>query len=135
MKKKPKDETWADLEIFTLKGAKIKTPWITITEHSAFHFNAAFAHLSKLAKNTHVILGFSPLRKTIIFQLTSDYQAEGALTILHGAGGASIQSRSFFNYFFLNVSDLAGRYIPKKVRIPKIGEAWTINLESKLAET
>ena len=36
MKKGVKDETWADREIFTSKGRKIKRPWITITRIPLF---------------------------------------------------------------------------------------------------
>jgi len=134
MKKGVKDETWVDHEIFTSKGRKIKHPWITITDNSSFLFNAAFVHLSNLSKNTHVVLGFSRKKKAITFQFTSDPQALGALTFVLQAGRASIQLRSFFNYHLLNVSDWVGRYIPEKVRIPKTGEVWAINLESKLPE-
>jgi len=134
MKKGVKDEDWADLEIFTLKGARIKNPWITITDNGSFLFNSGFVHLSKLRKNTHVILGFSRSNKKIIFQFTSDSKAEGALTIGNRGGCSFTQSRSFFNVYSLKLSDVAGRYIPEKVRIPRIGQVWTINLESKLPE-
>jgi hypothetical protein len=134
MKKLAKDETWADLEIFTSKGAKIRNPWVTIADTSAFHFNAAFVHQAAIAKSSHVILAYSPLRKAITFQFTSDSQADGALTLVQRPGGSSVGSRSFFNYYFLSPVDLAGRYVPKKIKIPKIGEVWAINLESKLPE-
>jgi len=132
--KRVKEETWDDLEVFTSKGAKIRNPWVTITDISAFHFNAAFVHQAAIAKSTHVILGYSPLKKAITFQFTSDPQAEGALTLLQRPGGSSVGSRSFFNYYFLKPADLAGHYVPKKVKVPRVGELWAINLESKLPE-
>ena len=134
MKKKDRQETWDDLEIFTSKGARIRDPKITILENSTFLFNAAFVHKADMTKTTHLIIGYSPLRRTITFQFTSDSQAEGALTIVHREGGSSVGSRSFFNYFFLNVKDLAGRYEPKKIKVPKIGDAWAIDLNNKLPE-
>jgi hypothetical protein len=134
MKREVKEESWADLEIFTSKGAKIKNPWVTLTDNSAFIFNAAFVHQASITKYTHVILGYSPLKKMVTFQFTSDADAEGALTVVHRPGGASIGSRSFFNYFFLNVAELAGRYVPKRIKLPKIGDVWTIDLDSKLPE-
>ena len=42
MIKKVTEEGWADHEIFTSKGARIKNPWVTLTDDSAFIFNAAF---------------------------------------------------------------------------------------------
>lgn len=134
IKKQVKEEAWNDLEIFTSKGAKIKDPWVTVTDTSAFHFNAAFVHRATITKSSHVILGYSPIKKSITFQFTSDSQAEGALTLVQRPGGSSVGSRSFFNYYFLNPAELAGRYTPKKIRIPRIGEVWAINLESKLPE-
>jgi hypothetical protein len=134
MKKKDRQETWDDLEIFTSKGAKIRDPKITILENSTFLFNAAFVHKADMTKTTHLILGYSPVRRTITFQFTSDPQAEGALTIVHREGGSSVGSRSFFNYFFLNPKDLAGRYEPKKIKVPKVGDVWAIDLNNKLPE-
>jgi hypothetical protein len=87
-----------------------------------------------MTHSTHLILGYSPLRRTITFQFTSDSKAEGALTIVHREGGSSVGSRSFFNYFFLNVKDLAGRYEPKKIKVPRVGDVWAIDLNNKLPE-
>jgi hypothetical protein len=131
MKKKNEQDAWGDLEIFTSKGAKIKNPKVTILEGSTFLFNAAFVHKASIKDNTHVILGYSPTKRTITFQFTSDDQAEGALTIV---GGSSAGSRAFFNYFFLDPKELAGRYEPKKIKLPKIGECWAIDLNNKLPE-
>ena len=74
------------------------------------------------------------MNKTITFQFTPDSQALGAHTIDHRAGASSAESKTFFNSNLLNVSDLVGRYIPEKVRIPKIGEVWAIYLEKKQPE-
>lgn len=135
MKKEVKDETWADREVFTSPGKKIKTPWVTIMANSTILFNAAFVHRANIKKNTHVILAFTGSKKTVDFQFTSDDKAEGALSLHHfRQGGTSVESRTFFNFFILNASELAGRYLPEKVRIPRVGEVWTINLESKLPE-
>ena len=135
MKKKSEEETWDDLEIFTSKGAKIKDPKVTIVESSSFLFNAAFVHKAAITKKTHVIIGYSPIKRVITFQFISDPKAEGALTIVHRIGGSSVGSRSFFNYFFLDPTELAGRYEPKKGKLPKIGDAWIIDLNNKLPET
>ena len=135
MKKQGEQETWDDLEIFTAKGAKIKDPKVTILESSSFLFNAAFVHKATITKSTHVIIGYSPIKRAIIFQFTSDSKAEGALTLIHRTGGSSVGSRSFFNYFFLDAVELAGRYTPKKGKLPKIGDAWVIHLDNKLPES
>ena len=134
MKKNKKQDAWGDLEIFTSKGARIKNPKVTILEGSTFLFNAAFVHQAGITKVSHVIIGYSPKQNAITFQFTSDSQAEGALTIVHRTGGSSTGSRSFFNYFFLDPKTLAGRYVPKKVKLPKIGDIWIIDLNIKLPE-
>jgi hypothetical protein len=134
MPKSQAQETWEDLEIFTSKGAKIKDPKVTILDSSHFLFNAAFVHKAAIVNKSHVILGYSPLNKAITFQFTSDPQAGGACTIVHRSGGSSVGSRSFFNYFFLNPKELAGRYQPKKKKLPRIGDVWIIELDKKLPE-
>lgn len=134
MKKKRGQDTWDDLEIFTSKGAKIKDPKVTVLESSTFLFNAAFVHQAAITKSTHVIIGYSPIRRAITFQFTSDSQAEGVLTLVHRTGGSSVGSRSFFNYFFLDPTELAGRYEPKKSKLSKIGDVWVIDLNNKLPE-
>ena len=134
MKKEVREESWADFEVFTSKGARIKESWVTITEDSTFLFNAGFVHQANISKSTHVILGYSAIKKTISFQFTSDSQAMGAHTLTNRPGGAYVGSRAFFNYYFLNIHEVAGRYTPKKVKIPKVGEVWAINLDSKLPE-
>lgn len=132
VKKTVKWEVWDDHEIFTSKGRKLKNPWITITDRSAFHFNAAFVHQAKITKSTHVIFGFSSVNNAITFQFTSDSQAEGVHTL--GPRASSAESRAFFNHHFLDVNELAGRYVPKKVKLPRIGELWAIDLDNKLPE-
>jgi hypothetical protein len=131
--KKVEKNLWEDFEVFTSKGAKIKNPKITITQNSTFLFNAAFIHTAKIQDKTHLLLGYSPSNNKITFDFTADQKAEGALTIVHRVGAASVGSRSFFNYFFLDSKNLAGSYVPKKIKIPKVGEVWTIDLGSKLA--
>ena len=134
MKKPGQEETWEDLEIFTSKGARISDPKITILGSSTFLFNAAFAHKADITKTPNLILGYSALKRIITFQFTRDPKAEGALTLVHGGGSSSVGSRSFFHYFFLNAKELAGRYQPKKIKVSKIGEVWSIDLNNKLPE-
>ena len=134
MKKREGQNTWEDYEVFTSKGAKIKDPKVTITENSTFLFNAAFVHKADIAKYTRVILGYSPQNKIITFQFTKDTQAKGALTLINRPGSAAVVSNAFFNFYFLNIQDLAGRYVPKILKIPKVGEVWAIDLSSKVPE-
>ncbi len=133
MKKAEKD-SWADFEVFTSKGAKIKNPKITITDQSVFLFNAAFIHIADLKQKTHVVLGYSASNKIITFDFTADGKAQGALKIVHKGGAASVGSRSFFNFFFLTDPEVPGTYIPKKIKIPRIGEVWHIALDNKQPE-
>lgn len=134
MAKAKGQESWDDIEVFTSKGAKIKDAKITILDSSQILFNGGFCHRASIADMTHVILAYSPQKGSIIFQFTSDAKAEGALKLVQRSGGATVGSRSFFNYFFLNPKDLAGRYEPTKQKLPKIGDAWVINLDAKLPE-
>ena len=132
MKKREGQETWEDFERFTSKGAKIKDPKVTILESSTLLFNAAFVHKAEIVDYSHVILGYSPQKKIITFEFTKDSQAKGALTLVHRPGAASVGSKAFFNYFFLDIKALAGRYEPKFFKVPKVGDAWTIDLNNKL---
>ena len=134
MKKQDVEEAWGDLETFTSKGAKIKDPKVTILESSTFLFNAAFVHKADITKYDDVILSYSPQKRTITFQFTKDSHAEGALTVIHRTGGCSVGSKPFFHYFFLDVKELTGRYQPKFVKVPRIGEVWTIDLNNKLPD-
>jgi hypothetical protein len=127
-------ENWDDLEIFTSKGAKIANPRITITDASSFVFNAAFIHLADIKNDTHLLLGYSAQNQSITFQFTKDEKAEGALKMVGQSSGMSVGSRSFFNFFFLKPDQIAGRYTPKKVKIPRVGEMWTIDLTKKLPD-
>jgi hypothetical protein len=133
MKKEDKDEAYADREVFTTPNIKIRTPWVTIMPNSTLLFNAGFVHRAKIKKSSHVILAFTRSKNTVDFQFTSDDKAAGALTLHHfRKGGTSVESRTFFNYFLLNASELAGRYTPIRMKIPKVGEVWTIDLDAKL---
>lgn len=135
MKKNKKQDDWSDLEIFTSKRAKLKNPKITILERSTFLFNAAFVLQAGITKASYVIIGYSQNQNAITFQFTSDAQVEGAYTITFRTGVASVESRSFFNRFLLKPETLAGHYAPKKVKLPKIGNLWFIDLDNKLPES
>lgn len=134
MAKATGQENWDDIEVFTSKGAKIKDAKVTILETSAILFNAGFCHKAAIADKSHVIVGYSPQNKSIIFQFTSDGNAAGALKLIQRSGGASLGTRSFFNYYFLKPKEIAGRYEPLKKKLPKIGDSWVINLDEKLPE-
>ncbi|MDD5039158.1 MAG: hypothetical protein PHN78_07575 [Dehalococcoidales bacterium] len=128
-------ENWDDVEVFTSKGAKLKDARIAITENCAFVLNAGFCHRADITEKSHVVVSYSPQNKAIIFQFTSDGNAIGALKLMQRSGGASFGSRSFFSYYFLDPNQSAGRYEPVKKKIPKIGEAWVINLDEKQPES
>jgi phosphatidate phosphatase PAH1 len=127
-------ESWDDLEVFTSKGAKLKDVRITITDTCGILFNAGMCHKASLEDKSHVILAYSAQMKAIVFQFTSDSNAKGALKLLKRTGGASVGTRSFFSFYFLDPKKLAGRYEPVKERLPRIGEAWVSYLDKKLPE-
>jgi hypothetical protein len=127
-------ESWDDLEVFTSKGAKLKDVRITITDTSTILFNAGMCHKASLEDKSHVILAYSAQMKAIVFQFTSDSNAKGALKLVKRTGGASVGTRSFFSFYFLDPKKLAGRYEPVKERLPRIGEAWVLYLDNKLRE-
>jgi len=131
-KKSSGQDSWDDLEIFTQRGAKISSPRVTIADNSVFHLNAGFIHAAKIAEKTHAVLGYSPEKQCITFQFTSDAKAEGALALVQRTGGASIGTRSFFNFFFIDPKVVAGKYEPKKIKIPRIGDCWAIHLSEKM---
>jgi hypothetical protein len=131
MRKRKELDAWADHEVFTQKGSRIGKPKVTIAANSTIHFNAGFIHSAKIAQKTHVLLGYSAEKQVITLQFTTDSKAEGALTIVHRQGGASVTTRSFFNYFFIKIENVVGKYEPKKVKIPKIGDTWSIDLSKK----
>ena len=134
MAKKTINTSLDDVEIFTAKGAKIKDPKVIILPNHHFLFNAAFVHKAEIHKSTHVVLGYSEQSNSIVFQFTSDTKAKGALTLINKNNSSSVGTRSFFNYYFLNVQDISGRYKPENVQIAKIGKVWVINLNNKLPE-
>jgi hypothetical protein len=124
---------WADLEIFTSKGAKLGKSIINILENSTILFNAGFVHTGKVRDYTHVILGYSSIKKAITFQFTADEKAEGTIPLQKGSG-SSIGSKAFFTYFALNLEEIAGKYEPKKEKVGKIGDLWFIDLSKKLPD-
>ena len=124
--------SWDDLEVFTAKGGKFKTPYVTISS-ATFLFNSAFFHGAKLKETSHVVLAYSESNNVVVFQFTDDDKAKGALRIVQRGSTGSVGSASFFSYNFLDVNELQGRYQPKKVKLPKIGETWIIYLDKKLA--
>jgi len=129
--KKVSAENWDDLEIFTSKGARIKNPQITILESNSFMFNAAFVHKADISQATHVILGYSEQNNSITFQFTTDSKALGALKLLNRGNGASVGSNSFFNFYFLKNAELVGKYIPRQIKVPRVGDLWVIDLNKK----
>ena len=82
-----------------------------------------------------MITGYSQNQNAITFQFTSDAQVEGVYKISFRTGVASVESRSFFNRFLLEPKILAGHYAPKKLKLPKIGNLWFIDLDNKLPES
>ncbi|MBL7075386.1 hypothetical protein ISS37_09145 [candidate division KSB1 bacterium] len=129
--KTKKEKTWDDLEIFTRKGASLAKSFVTVLKSCSFIFNAGFMHLAKLRNYSHVILGYSDINKAITFDFTNDEKAKGALK-LTGNGNLSAHSRAFFTYNFLDPDELHGKYEPVKIKIPKIGEMWMIDLNKKI---
>ena len=131
----PKDKeptNWDDLEVFTSKGVRIRDTYVTILSNFQIHFNAGFCHRASIGDKSHIIIAYSRQNKSIVFQFTSDEKAIGVLKLIQRSGIANVGSRSFFNTYDLDPKALKGRYIPIKGKIPKIGEAWFINLDSKL---
>jgi hypothetical protein len=93
--KKAEVDPFADIDFFAKRGAKLKDPKIIIMENSIFLFNAAFIHLAALNKSTHVILGYAPVKKIIVFQFTCDDMAEGAYKLVHRPGGTTVGGKGF----------------------------------------
>ena len=124
-------EKWDDVVIFKAKGARIGEPKVTILKSAQILLNAGFVHSAGIDGEKYAIMGYSDANKAIIFQF-SDKQAENSLKIVKRSGSASIGTRSFFNFYFLKPKEIAGHYIPKKEKLPKVGEVWIISLKEKL---
>ncbi len=122
---------WEDLDMFTDKGGRFGAAFVTISGTN-FLFNSGFSHKAKIQEATHVMLYYSEIQNAVLFQFTTDGKAKGALQLVHRGRAVSVGSRSFVSYYFLPTDDLQGRYEPKKEKIPKIGDAWTIFLDKKL---
>jgi hypothetical protein len=131
--KKTHDDYYSDLEFFEDKAGWRGNDRVTIRTHETIHCNAAFSKRAKLNKETLVRLGYSPKRKEIIFDFTEDPKAPGAYSLVQsGKTSFTIACRSFFRAYNFNMNEIAGRYIPRKERIPKIGECWLIKLAEKV---
>lgn len=126
-----KQSGWDDLEIFTSKGARLGKALVTIIPTAAFIFNAGFIHKAKLRQYTHVILGYSELKRAVIFDFGTDEKAKGALTLTKN-GNISVGSNAFFKYYFLDPSDLRGKYEPQQEKLPKLGDVWVIYLDKRI---
>jgi hypothetical protein len=132
MKNNNEQGIWDDIQIFTAKGARIAEPKVTILDSAQILFNAAFVHRADISNKNYVVLGYSAMNKAIIFQFNTNPKTPGALKIVKRSGGASIGTRSFFNFYLLKPKKLAGHYIPKHEKIKNIGEVWVISLKEKL---
>lgn len=119
---------WSDIEIFTRKGAKISTPYITISTVKSIVLNCGFLHYAKkqIADSTHVILLYSRSKNVISFNFTRNSQKKGAIKMTIKSN-AHISARSFFNYYSINISE-SKRYEAKLEDIPNMGKLWCIYL-------
>lgn len=134
MKRKGNVDSWDDVEFLIRKGARVANPKVTLTDHHTILFNAALYHRAKLEGKTHVRIGYSEKKNAIVFDFTEDPKAEGAFRLIPRRNTASTGCRSFFNAYDLDAKKIAGRYIPHKERIPKVGLCWFIKLDEKIEE-
>jgi len=124
-----KNNDWSDLETFEHTGVKIKIPYVTISKRKTITLSKGFCHYSKnkILDMTHVILSFSKLKNAIVFNFIKNSETLGA-TKMTRKGNVSISASAFFNYYFMDISKISGKYIAKLENIPNNGEYWVIYL-------
>lgn len=130
---------WSDLDTFKHLGAKIGTPYITISARKTITLSSGFMHQSKeqLSGMTHVVLSFSKAKMAIVFKFTNNELLPGATKISakYGEkGSSSIAARAFFNYYNIDTS-CAARYTARLESIPNLGDCWVVYLNQKEGST
>jgi hypothetical protein len=124
---------WSDLEVFEHTGAKIGTPYVTISSRKSITLTAGFLHYAKeqISEMTHAIFSFSKSKNAIVFNFTNNPESPGATKMTKKANSI-ISARSFFNYYSIDTEKAEGKYEAKLENIPGRGNAWVVFLDKKL---
>lgn len=120
---------WSDIQTFKMKGAKINSPFIHISERKTFKLSSGFIHHAQkqTAGMTHSVLNYSEANNAIIFQFTTETSNPNALKI-SGKKSFLISAMPFFNCYSIDAKKYAGRHEAVLEDIPILGEAWVIFL-------
>jgi hypothetical protein len=124
-----------EIDWFTGRGARISDSYVTITGRGTFLFNTGFILDSGLVNLSYVRFGFDKNKNAIYFDFTQDKKAQGVYkVVLRGvkSKSGSVTSRTFFKINGLDPENLAGKYVPEKVKIPRVGDLWCIDLNKKM---
>ena len=126
------NDKWDDVVTFESAGMKKGDSFVSISRSYAITLSACFTRKSdkSIKYATHIVLSYSKTNNAIIFNFTNDGDLPGAYKITKGVN-LSIAARSFFNYFDLDATTYAGRYVPEEQDIPKTGKRWVIFLDNK----
>lgn len=106
---------------------------ITVTKSNSIGFPQKFYEDNGIKNKKYVVLYWDKANKAIGIHFVKDTEEKSKFSILHskkGYGG-SVVVRSFFKSNNINLTDYAGRYEFKKVRVDGVGELYVIELKSK----
>jgi len=119
--------------LFTAPGAKLSGNYSTITRGGGFLFSSGFVHQEKLANYSHCLLYYEEKARAVFFEFTSDSALKEAVKLSYRpkTRNSSIQSRSFFRFFKLNLDEWRGRYPVEKINISRRGNYFAIFLDRK----
>lgn len=105
-----------NLQRFVGVGSRRGSYFISFNK-SGFMISSGFYMKEKIKDFSKVVLYFDSEKKAVGIQFTSDSNAEGSFTLIHGNKGTtgSISVRSFVVTHNLNKTEYYGRKIPKKI--------------------
>jgi|SRR5208283_3381760 len=131
---------WKDLEKFTQKYDRIlrqKGFRVTIDRFGGFQFNVDFSLKNQLSIHEHkyITLYFSKINNSIVLKIDNEISVD-ALKIStskqKGTIKSSIRSKSFFNYYNINLEEIAGTYPIKSENILSMDGEWVIDLNTRI---
>jgi hypothetical protein len=105
---------------------------ITVTKSHSIGFPTKFYHDNKINEFKYVALYWDNEQKALGLKFTND-STGNEFSIIHSKSGygGSIVARSFFKFNNLDPSRFRGRYLPKKVDVPELGQLFVIELVEK----
>lgn len=119
-----------EFEMFTKPGARAGSYEISYNGSGSFGLMSGFYNKENIKNFKKVVLFFDKNRNAVAFKFTNDEDALGAFAVIHAANQSTgaISARSFAISNDIYKSELRGRKTPKKIKDPKFGELFVIEL-------